>query len=196
MSQSNDIFDIARTVSAKSIFSASFNAILRHLELSQEANLFYWFLFNIFPATAITSAADNFLVICFHILKGLAIYYRYLACKFHMGFQGTFLPQIGHEVKKPEGNEGEPPFSFLKNSYIMKLMPPPPKKPFLDQFPSFFCQVVFQVLKHTTPITFQFSFFLELEQCLHQIHSNVFLIADPSLPLLKEPCTRCIPTVM
>jgi hypothetical protein len=37
-----------------------------------------------FFGTAIKSTTDNFLGICFHILKGLAIYY--LACKFHMGF--------------------------------------------------------------------------------------------------------------
>jgi hypothetical protein len=53
------------------------------------------------------------------------------------GILGNFFPQICHEVKKPEGHEGEPPFSFLKNSYIMKLMPAP-KKPFLDRFPFFF----------------------------------------------------------
>jgi hypothetical protein len=40
--------------------------------------------FGPFFGTAIKSAADNFLVICFHILKGLAMYY--FACKFHMGF--------------------------------------------------------------------------------------------------------------
>ncbi len=50
-----------------------------------------------FLAMAITSVSDNFLVICFHILKGLAIYY--LACKFHMGSRELFFHKLAMKSK-------------------------------------------------------------------------------------------------